>query len=320
MSSVRFETWPGAAGKRSFFSIAASLVSSEEGASLLRRFFPEGHGTSDPRPPHKLSDGRLVERWLEFLRGEASYLVVEDADLERAEGFVEHIMEEAVNRPGFDSSISRGRDGGGRWKPHRGQAPIVISEVSTCYGCGKVHVGDRMDGRQETLGWRLEVGPYEVPCCPGKDDGFKKECRLKVVDRLSCCPSCGRLDKTRVGKVCRECLQLVELGEKARAMTGKTAFVELGNWVDPHLPHETRKQVQLSLEFVLVSMGGRTYGDSGRAQVPELAVPEIRALIERVNEAIRLSREQGVRQGTDLLGGLASGRVSVADFNDKTWR
>lgn len=319
MSTVRFETWPGAVGKRSFFSVGASLVESEEGASLLRRFFPDGHRASDPRPPHGLADGRLAERFLAFLRGEASYLLVEDATLEQAEAFSDFIMDEVANLPGGDH-VSKSKSGTGRWKAYGGQEPVVISEISTCYGCGKVHVGDRADGRPETLGWRLSVGPYELPCCPGKDDGLKKDCRLKAVDRLSCCPSCGRLDKTKVGKVCRECLQLVELGEKARATTGKTAVVELGNWVDPIVPYEARKQLQTALECVLVSMGGRMYGDAGRAHVPELAVPEVRTLLERVNEVIRLAREQGVHQGTDLLGGLASGRISVTDFNAKSGR
>lgn len=314
MSTVRFESSPRE--RKWFFGTALDLVQGEGGVALLRRFFPGGACGTDARSPKDRADRLFVDRWIDFLKREVSSVTVNTAELERAEAFVEFLMEEAVNRPGFDGSVARSQDRGGRWKPYGGQAPLVVSEGSTCYGCGKIHAGHRT-----MLGWRLAVGTsFEVPCCPGKDDGLKKDCRLKAVDRVSCCPSCGELNKTRPGKVCRECLQLVDLGAKAKASTGKMALVELGNWSDPHLPYEVRKQLQTALECVLVSMGGRTFGDAGRAHVPELAVLEVRTLLERVNEAVRLAREQGVLQGTDLLGGLASGRISVADFEAKSGR
>ncbi len=321
MSAVRFEAVPRAAGKQAFYSVGASLVEAEGGALLLRRFFPEGVVSFDPKPGREHSDQRFVDRWLEFFRGEVRYLLVEDAELGRAEAFVEHVMEEMVNRPDVKAGdVSRSKDHGGRWKPYGGQAPVVVSERSTCYGCGKVNVGSRMDLRPETLGWHLEIGPYEVPCCKGKDDGLKKECRLKAVDRLSCCPSCGALNKVKPGKVCGDCIRLVDEGERARAARGTTAMVELGNWSDPFVPYDLRKRLQLALEGVLVSMGGRSYGNADRVSVPELAVPEVRYLIEAVNAAVDAGRKDGIQKGTDLLGGLAEGRVSVNDFNAKTGR
>lgn len=282
----------------SFFEVGASLV--VDGSFLSKHL--------------SAVSSSEVRDLIRFFEKKSSRVFLHEESLEEAAAFCWAIFDECARREKRDVAWSTGSDGSrlaaGRSFHHSRDPkelppylPIVVSDSCVCFGCGKFH--------DEPIGHRLQIGPYDVPCCPGRFDGFKKTCALEAMANLRCCVACGRLHQTRLGKVCSDCVSLLREGVKARESRGKTGVVDISFSYGSRVKNDARRL------FVdtMVSMGGQSDYEGKKLSVSENAAPLVNALLETMVSSLESEYQSGLERGKSLLLGLANGTVSSSDFD-----
>lgn len=282
----------------SFFEVGASLVVD---SSFLSKHLP----SITP------SEGTDMVRFFE----KKTYRVfLREENLEEVADFCWAVFDECARREKRDVSWITGPNGSrlaaGR-SFHMSREPkelppflpIVVSDSSVCFGCGKIH--------DEPIGHRLQIGPYDVPCCPGRSNGFKRSCVLEAMGNLRCCVACGRLHQHKLGQVCSYCVSLLRDGERAVASIGKTEVVDMSFAYGSRMKSDTRRL------FVdtMVSMGGKSDLEGKKISVNESAAPLVNALLETIVSSLESEYLSGLERGKSLLLGLANGTVSSSDFD-----
>lgn len=306
MNNIRLELAAPHAG-HSFFRVGLELLNADLG--VVDRFFP----TLDGFYGHaKDRSGRARMVLESFLKKEVFNVVLRTSSIEEVAAFCWFVLDECAARGESDVSRASGPNGkmvaAGRsflltresaeLPPH---LPFVVSDAHVCYGCGKKS--------KEELGFSLAIGPYDVPCCAGRDHGFKRTCRLEAMANLRCCPSCGRMG-TKLGKICSSCSSLVADGEKARKERGARASISVSG--GGKLKYDTRKKLVDSL----VGMGASySSGVNPTLSLPEEVAPVVEDLLRALDADLEREYQVGLQRGKNLLLGLAEGSVSVADFN-----
>jgi hypothetical protein len=305
--TVRLELAEPHAG-HSFFRVGLEMLFSD--FQIVDRFFP----TLDGFHGHAQNRSDRARMVLEsFLKKDVSNVVLRTSTLEDVSAFCWFVLDECAARREPDVPRASNPNGimvaagrsfhlsrePGELPPH---LPFVVSDTHVCYGCGKKS--------KEELGFSLAIGPYDVPCCAGRDHGFKRTCRLEAMANLGCCVSCGRMS-TKLGKICSSCSSLVADGEKARKERGARVAISVSG--GGKLKYDTRKKLIDSL----VGMGASHHssGADPTLSLPEEVAPVVEDLLRTLDADLEREYQVGLQRGKNLLLGLAEGSVSVADFN-----
>lgn len=282
----------------SFFEVGASLVVD---SSFLSKHLP----SITP------SEGADLVRFFE----KRTYRVfLHEENLEEVADFCWAVFDECARREKRDVAWSTGPDGSrlaaGRSfhlsrepKELPPSFPVVVSDSHVCFGCGKIH--------GESIGHHLQIGPYDVPCCPGRSNGFKRSCVLEAMGNLRCCVACGRLHQRKLGQICSDCSSLLRDGEKARLSSGKIEVVDMSFAYGSRMKSDARRL------FVdtMVSMGGKSDLEGKKISVSESAAPLVNAMLETIVSSLESEYRSGLERGKSLLLGLANGTVSSSDFD-----
>jgi hypothetical protein len=225
-----------------------------------------------------------------------------EVDPEAAKAWVQSVGSEAARLQHEQAQArynwsSNGPTGGHRW---HGVPPIVVQERGKCLACGKA--GANLVA--------LTTGGYQFPCCGGRDPlGASAKCRHVILDQLKLCVGCGKVDAHgAIGKPCDSCEKALEAGWKVLESEKQKTWVVVDVVGLPGGRH---------LEDILVrsGVGARKVEPGGFGRqvlaVEESLAPLVQAILTEVDRA----QEQALERGQNLLYGLASGEVSVADFN-----
>lgn len=301
-----------------FFRIGLTLT--EEQPDLFTGLSIQGTPSAG-----SIFEARRVEQWKRFFTRDIRSVVFESS-VPVVEALLWRVVDEAVNRPTTIvvrshettfSSFPRTQSAGGLWlgsgdraKGLPREVPVVISDNAVCYGCGKEH--------GEPIGWRLSVGPFDLPCCPGRGEfDVKKTCRFEALEKLSCCCLCGRrkYDTRGGGRACKECEKLVDEGLEARRTKGERATADA---FDGRMSRPLSETFHAVLEaFGAVKVVSYSGTPRFGYQVPALSVVEVESFVRRCGEELEKRHKDGVREGSDLLRGLAEGTKTVAEFNER---
>lgn len=155
------------------------------------------------------------------------------------------------------------------------------------------------------------------------------------------CPACGQNNIRETGKICWKCERLMEDGRKYRELQERNTDYLLYYYDIAGCPgaygtesHETYIHALQDL-FRFLDQPGRI--DSGSLHLfsshPLRQVsscyrhavrlqPQLRDIIDALDGAVRemvaLAYDAGVKEGSQLLVGLANGKITLAEFEEKT--
>jgi hypothetical protein len=156
------------------------------------------------------------------------------------------------------------------------------------------------------------------------------------------CPGCKKVYSGRVpDDVCFDCKRVLEIGRERlaeiKAASAAVSVPEQSHWLpylhnvnDSGLVDEYRKAL-LTLVRVTASYFGKHVGggdtgqlfrgSQGSNQLALLTQPQIDALREMVDvvkRAVKAANQSGIEEGQSFIVGLASGTVSINEFNQAT--